>query len=101
MVNLASPQRTIHILDGDATGGGHRAGTGISGKTEFPASWSDAKIMHEISDVVTDPTLGWSKGKNGNWIVKGTCEGIDIKVIVKKDGSDIVSGYPTNTPKNP
>ena len=28
--------RLNHILNGDANGGGHRAGTGISGKSEFP-----------------------------------------------------------------
>ena len=38
-----------------STGGGHRPGTGISGKTKFPANWSDEKILHEISDVATDP----------------------------------------------
>jgi hypothetical protein len=29
------PERAAHILDGDATGGGHRHGTGRAGKTEF------------------------------------------------------------------
>jgi hypothetical protein len=31
-------ERAAHILDGDATGGGHRHGTGVPGKTESPAS---------------------------------------------------------------
>jgi hypothetical protein len=100
-VNLASPKRTTHILDGDATGGGHRAGTGIPNKSEFPASWSDSKAMHEISDVATDPKLTWTQGKNGRYTVQGTRDGVDIKVVIEKDGSDIVSGYPTNTPRNP
>ena len=30
------PERAMHILDGDATGGGHRYGAGKPGKTEFP-----------------------------------------------------------------
>lgn len=34
-VDLASSQRRKHILDGDATGGGHRAGTGKPGKVSF------------------------------------------------------------------
>jgi len=55
-VDLVSPQKRTHILDGDATGGGHRAGTGNPGKSEFPAGWSDDKIIHEISDVATDPS---------------------------------------------
>ena len=34
-----TPERSAHILDGDATGrGGHRHGVGNPGKTEFPAS---------------------------------------------------------------
>jgi len=33
-----SDERATHILDGDEDGGGgHRRGTGIPGKTEFPA----------------------------------------------------------------
>ena len=36
--DLASPQARTHILDGYANGGGHRFGTGNSGKTELPAS---------------------------------------------------------------
>lgn len=35
LVDLASPQRRRHILDGDSTGGGHRPDTGIPGKSEF------------------------------------------------------------------
>jgi hypothetical protein len=39
-----TPERTTHILDGEpGGGGGHRHGTGIPGKTEFPASWDDKK----------------------------------------------------------
>jgi len=36
-VNLASKQRTTHILQGDKTGGGH-LWPGTAGKTPFPAS---------------------------------------------------------------
>src|SRR5437763_2049130 len=47
-----SPERTTHILDGDADGsGGHRHGTGNPGKTEFPASWDDKKIIDTVADV--------------------------------------------------
>ena len=35
LVNLASPQRTTHILTGDATGGGHLF-PGAPGKIAFP-----------------------------------------------------------------
>jgi len=51
LVDLTTPERRRHILDGDRTGGGHRAGTGRPGRSEFPTDWSDKKIIHEISDV--------------------------------------------------
>ena len=99
-VDLATSQRRNHILDGDATGGGHRPGTGISGKSEFPEGWSDDRIMHEISDIATDPSSLFRAGRGGRVIAEGTREGIDIRVILGKDG-EIVSGFPTNVPRNP
>ena len=59
-VDLTSPAVRRHILDGEVRpngtyGGGHRAGTGFPNESEFPASWSDDKIIHEIPDVSTDP----------------------------------------------
>ena len=56
-VNLASPQRTTHILYGDLTGGGHKFGLTrlFNGKTKFPIFWSKGKIMHAISEVATNP----------------------------------------------
>jgi hypothetical protein len=104
-------------LDGDATGGGHRSGTGNPGKSEFPKSWSDDKIIHEISDIATDPTVkatqltGPGAGtvhpslpaktittKAGNPVrykLQATRGGIDIEVIVEPGGKGIVTGYPT------
>jgi hypothetical protein len=40
--------RRRHILDGDGVNGGHRPGTGIPGKTEFPRGWPDDRIIREI-----------------------------------------------------
>lgn len=94
-VDLASTQRRKHILDGDATGGGHRPGTGKPGKSEFPQNWSDDKIMHEISDVATDPTSVVRPTRGGRTISEGTRDGVRIRVIQDRNG-DIVSGYPTN-----
>jgi RHS repeat-associated protein len=98
-VDLAKPERRKHILDGDSKGGGHKAGTGKPGKSEFPSSWSDDKVMNEVSDIATDPSLV-SKADRGRKVTSGTREGIDIKVVQEKNG-DIVTAYPTNTPKNP
>jgi len=91
-----------HILNGDGNGsGGHRAGTGIPGKSEFPESWSDEKIEGEISDIVTDPETVWSKPDWRGYIVgKGTRDGVDIKVVYDNENGRVVTGFPTNTPRN-
>jgi hypothetical protein len=99
-VNLANQSSTKHILYGDATGGRHRPGIGLSGKTEFPVGWSDDKIMHEISDIATAPHSITRLGRNGRIIGEGTRDGIDIRVIQQPDGN-IVTGFPINMPRNP
>jgi RHS repeat-associated protein len=99
-INLASSKRTAHILHGDATGGGHLS-PGASGKTPFPADWSAERVMHEISDVATDPASVSNISGGGRTVVMGTRDGVDIKVVVDKNGSDIVTGHPTNLPRKP
>lgn len=92
-----------HVLDGDANGGGHRPGTGKPGKSEFPSDWSDEKIKGEISDVATDPNSTRTPGRGGRTIVQGTRDGVDITVVVEpgSKGGRIVTGFPTNVPRNP
>ncbi len=109
---INSQQRT-HILDSDTTGGGHGPGRGISGKSEFPASWSDEQIMNYISEVIQDPSSQWVQrtgqpgskytiaGKPVRWQIEGTRDSVNIKVIVEPDGKGIITAFPTNLPKNP
>ncbi|TAJ39441.1 MAG: hypothetical protein EPO55_12385 [Reyranella sp.] len=101
-VNLANPQRTTHILAGDATGGGHLF-PGTPGKSPFPQSWSADRIMHAISDVATSPTSIFSPGRGGRTVVTGSRDGVEIKVVIgsPKEGSGIITGFPTNIPRNP
>ena len=98
--SLLDPKGEQHVLGGDATGGGHRNGTGKPGKSEFPADWPDDRITGEISDVATDPAASRSRGRNGREIVRGTRGGVDIEVVIEPNGR-IVTGYPTNLPRNP
>ncbi|MDC8756611.1 EndoU domain-containing protein [Janthinobacterium fluminis] len=88
-----------HILDGDATGGGHRYGTGHPGKSEFPQTWSDEKILNAILDVANDSASSVTPGRGGRSVIKGTRDGIDITVVVEPSDRT-VTGFPTNTPKN-
>ena len=104
-VDLTDDRGRKHILDGDENGGGgHRAGTGRSGKSEFPASWSDDEILHAISDVATDPSSAFRPVRGGRTAATGTRNGIDIEVILenpaRRGGVRIVTGYPTNVPRN-
>ncbi|WP_207513814.1 EndoU domain-containing protein [Longitalea luteola] len=109
-INLASQQRTIHILAGDATGGGHSwfsslksFTNGITGKKSmFPASWSGKKIMHAISDVAVNNPWIQQSGRAGaqftrsgapvRYAVEGYYEGVKIKVITTAD--DIITAFP-------
>lgn len=98
--SLLDPKGEQHVLDGDKTGGGHRSGTGRPGKSEFPSGWSDERIKGEISDIATDPASSRSPGRGGREVVRGTRGGVDIEVIIEPNGR-IVTGYPTNVPRNP
>ncbi|PPI51930.1 EndoU domain-containing protein, partial [Rathayibacter toxicus] len=110
-VNLASKERTEHVLDGELLksgkwGGGH-FWPGKPGKTVFPKEWSREKIMHYISDIATDPTLTLvtrdtkntisfltKKGKPARFVVHGEREGVTIRVIVEPAGEGIITGFP-------
>jgi Bacterial EndoU nuclease len=88
------PERALHILEGDARGGGHRHGTGRPGKTEFPAGWDDDKILGAIRDVARAPDQppvyqNW----NSRWLVRGTRDDVEIVAIMAKDGR-IWTGWP-------
>jgi len=100
-VDLTSTQGRKHILYGDAPtkGGGHRAGTGKPGKSEFPKDWSDDKILHEVSDVATDPHASIRPGGYGTEFRTGVRDGVEVETIT--DGNKIITGYPTNLPRNP
>jgi hypothetical protein len=89
-----TPERVKHILDGDSTGGGHRHGTGKPGKTEFPASWDDEKIIDTLLDVARRPgRVPGHQEWNDRWVARGTRDDVEIAVVVTRDGS-VWSGWP-------
>ncbi|PPI54090.1 hypothetical protein C5D35_07075 [Rathayibacter toxicus] len=111
-VNLASKERTKHVLDGELLksgkwGGGH-FWPDKPGKTVFPKDRSDEKIMHYISDIATDPKIPWipqhpnivenftKKGKPVRFSTTGVREWVTIKVIVEPPGEGIITGYPVS-----
>jgi len=79
--------RREHILDGDATGGGHRHGTGRPGKTEFPAHWDDDTITGAVLSVARSPDQAPVRQNwNQRWSVRGTRDSVEIVAIVTPDG---------------
>ena len=90
-----SPERSTHILDGEpGGGGGHRHGVGQPGKTEFPASWDDEKIMGHVLDVVRRPdSPPVLQHRNNRWICSGTRESVEVTAIVLRSG-EIWTAWP-------
>ena len=86
--------RMVHILHGDATGGGHRHGSRDPTKTKFPQSWDDARIRTELLSVANDPTSVLSVQPNGKLRLEGVRGGIRIRVIVHPTTSEIVTAHP-------
>lgn len=84
-----SPERRTHILDGEPNGGGgHRHGTGMEGKTEFPASWDDEKIVDNVLDVARRPdSVPVLQELNKRWFCSGIRESVEVSVIVLRSGA--------------
>jgi hypothetical protein len=90
-----SPERTTHILDGDSTGGGHRHGTGQPGKTEFPATWNDAKIVDAVMSVARRPDqVPTHQQWNDRWVARGTRDDVGIVAVLARDGR-VWASWPT------
>ncbi|KJS13672.1 MAG: hypothetical protein VR67_03520 [Peptococcaceae bacterium BRH_c8a] len=66
--------RRDHILNR------HRAGASKAGKTEFPSNWSDDRIIHQVSDIATDPNAIRGVGKWDSPYAIGVRDGVTIRV---------------------
>ena len=91
-----SPERRAHILDGDAEGGGggHRHGVGKPGKTEFPASWDDEKVIATVLDVARKPDKPPTRQDwNDTWLCTGTRDNVEVSAVIERNG-DILTGWP-------
>ena len=89
--------RARHILDGEGRSGGHRYGTGIPGKTEFPATWSDDDILEAIRQVAGTGTVDRPAHREGDLVVVGEVNGVTIEVVVQPNG-EVRTGYPLSGP---
>ena len=69
---------------------------GLPGKSAFPASWGQDKIMHNISDLATRPGIPWksSKAVSSRSVAEGSCEGVRVRVIIDNKTQNIITGHP-------
>lgn len=98
-VNLASQVRTEHILTS------HKFDSLLKNKSLFPRSWSDKQIMHNVSEVATDPNLKWIQQtgipgatytKSGfpvRYYVDGLKDGEKIRVVIEPNGEGIITAF--------
>ena len=66
-----------HILDR------HSAGAANPGKTKFPASWGDDKIMDAVDLAMAVPDDVWHFGDQ--WTFEKLVEGVNVHVAVRTD----------------
>lgn len=94
LIKDLEPARRRHILDGDGPnkGGGHRAGTGKAGKTEFPPDWTDDDIIERVMRTAMNPDRV-ARDKNDRFVALADVEGVTVKVVLESDGR-IVTSYP-------
>jgi hypothetical protein len=96
---VVTPQRRIHILVGDVKGGGHKAGIGKPGKTEFPKEWSDDKIIDTAHTIANDPKVPM-RPSGKYWVKAKDVDGIKVRVVLDREKGEVVTSYPLNTPRN-
>jgi len=101
-VELISETRANHILHGDSTGGGH-LWPGAPGKSSFPQDWSSTKVLNEINSIASNPLIPGRVQGNGRIVKEATVDGIEIRVVIESPskGGGVVTGFPTNVPRNP
>ena len=91
--------RSTHILNR------HKAGAGKAGKTEFPSTWSDEKIINEVNKIANDIHAPGGVGKWDSPYKTGTVDGIDIRVdfypSTHPNAGKVSTAYPTNVTPNP
>ena len=99
-----SPARRRHILDGDATGGGHGPGRKIPGKSEFPAALSDDEIIAGVEAIANDLAnypSGVIPATPGRFKVSGAIKGVKTTTVVDPAAGDVITAWPEGVPRNP
>ncbi|TQL67189.1 RHS repeat-associated protein [Nocardioides albertanoniae] len=104
-VDILDPAERQHILDGDGPGSGGHRWPGAPGKTPYPQSWSDAQIIHNVGDIVTDPGTVWrvqtgsggaltNAGNPAIWRAWEVRDGVQIRVAFEPATGKIRTAFP-------
>lgn len=96
-----SPQRRVHILQGDATGGGHMYGIGKPCKSEFPKHWDEDTIIKEVELIAANDNLNWEQQRNGYYVTEQKVGTVKVRVVKGREGKQVITAYPTNLGRNP
>ncbi len=88
-------QRQEHLL------ASHKHGAGEACKSEFPATWDDAKIIDTAKSLAANDNAQWKTEQNGYVTSENTVEGLTIRVVVNPEKNEIVTAYPLNVTRNP
>ncbi len=94
-------KRKMHMLHGDQSGGGHMHGTGAPCKSEFPADWTEDKIVATVTNMAANDNLGWQQQKNGNYVAEANDGQVRVRVVLNSNRTQIITAYPVNLPLNP
>lgn len=89
------PQRRKHILYGDESGGGHKAGYAAPGKSEFPKEWDDDKIIDSTSVIANDTNIPMRQSGR-YWLKTKEVDGIKVRVVLDREKGEVVTSYPLN-----
>lgn len=100
-VSLISPDRRVHILYGDETGGGHKFGTGKPCKSEFPQHWNEETIIKEVELIAANDNLDWQEERNGYHVAEQKFGTVEVRVVKDRDNKKVITAYPVNMPRNP
>ncbi|MCB9989051.1 MAG: EndoU domain-containing protein [Rhodospirillales bacterium] len=96
-----SERRRIHILYGDESGGGHLHGVNKPCKTEFPENWDAQQVIKTVKALAANDNVIWHQEDNGYYVSEQDDGGLVVRVVLDREGDDIVTAYPVNVPSNP
>lgn len=88
-------ERKAHILEN------HRHGAGKACKSEFPAGWSDEKILSALEKLAANDNIPWKQEDNGYHVGEQDVEGLRLRVVLNREENILVTGYPVNVERNP